>query len=149
MVIYLPRLGVVADSELNQSIPIQPKHARVLFIDDEEPLAQLGGKMLEELGHEVVVSTNSTQALLVFENNPHCFDVVITDQTMPHLTGEMLSRELLKIRPNLPIILCTGYSHIVTRKKAEAVGIQAYLVKPVLFQELASTLQQILLRGER
>ena len=108
MMIHLPRLPMEAPHELVENVSIQPKPARVLFVDDEEPLAKLGQQMLEELGHKAVAFTDSREALRAFQYDPDRFDLVITDQTMPHLTGEVFSRELLKIRPSLPIILCTG-----------------------------------------
>ena len=142
--IYLPQIDATVDAEVYQSLPIQPRRARILFVDDEEALTQLGQKMLEQLGHEAVVHTNSIQALQVFRADPDRYDVVITDQTMPRLTGEMLAHDLLSIRPKLPIILCTGFSHIMTPEKARAMGIQAYLIKPILIHELALILQQVL-----
>jgi DNA-binding NtrC family response regulator len=92
----------------------------------------------------VDVYTSSVEALNVFRQDPHRFDLVITDQTMPALTGEALSRELLRIRPDLPIILCTGFSHVISAEKAKALGIQAYLMKPLAIRDLVPIIRHVL-----
>ncbi|WP_454064170.1 response regulator [Candidatus Nitrospira salsa] len=142
--IYFPQTNEVIESEIEVSPPTQPKQGCILFVDDEEPLTQLGQKMLQQLGYEAVVRTNSLEALRVFRNDPFHYDVVITDQTMPNLTGDALARELLSIRPELPIILCTGFSYTMTPEKATAMGIRAFLMKPILSHELAQTIQRVL-----
>lgn len=116
----------------------------ILFVDDEATIVHLGKELLSQLGYTVEVQTNSLEALNVFRQDPQRFDLVITDQTMPGLTGEALSRELLRIRPELPIILCTGFSHIMTAEKAKALGIQAYLMKPLSIRDLAHIVRHVL-----
>ncbi len=116
----------------------------ILFVDDEETIVRLGKELLSSLGYTVEVHTNSQEALHAFRHDPQRFDLVITDQAMPGLTGEALSRELLRIRPELPIILCTGFSHIMTAKKAKALGIQAYLMKPLAIRDLAPIVRHVL-----
>ena len=86
------------------------------------------------------------KALKMFQADPSRFDVVITDQTMPNLTGEKLASYLLAVRPDLPIILCTGFSHTMTQEKATQLGIRAFLTKPVLVQDLSMALQKVLTR---
>ncbi|GJL62728.1 MAG: hypothetical protein NPIRA04_13820 [Nitrospirales bacterium] len=142
--IYLPQTNEVIESEIEVCPPTQPKQGCILFVDDEEPLTLLGQKMLQQLGYEAVVRTNSLEALRVFRKDPFHYDVVITDQTMPNLTGDALARELLSIRPELPIILCTGFSYTMTPEKATAMGIRAFLMKPILSHELAQTIQRVL-----
>ena len=88
--------------------------------------------------------TSSVEALEAFRADPFCFDAVVTDQTMPNITGEALARELLQIRPDVPIILCTGFSHSMTPEKAKAMGIRAYLLKPLLIKDLARTLLEVI-----
>ena len=117
---------------------------RVLFIDDEETLARMGDQMLQQLGYVVVTCTNGVDGLGLFEDEPHAFDVVIVDQTMPGLTGEEVAKRLLTIRPDLPIILCTGFSHVMNRERALAIGIRAFLMKPLLWQELDHVIQDLL-----
>jgi len=138
--VYLPRISLSSalTVEKTESNPVNP--SRVLFVEDEESLAQLGQEMLKQLGCEVVARTSSVEALETFRVAPNSYDVVITDQSMPHLTGEILARELLKIRPNLPIILCTGFSHTMCAEKAKALGIKAYLEKPFFIEDLALAL---------
>ncbi len=116
----------------------------ILFVDDEETIVRLGKELLSTLGYTVEVHTNSQDALHAFRHDPQRFDLVITDQAMPGLTGEALSRELLRIRPELPIILCTGFSHIMTAEKAKALGIQAYLMKPLAIRDLAPIVRHVL-----
>lgn len=106
-------------------------------------LARLGQEMLEQLGYEVVVQTSSISACEVFRAEPYSYDVVITDQTMPNLTGDLLASELLKIRPDVPIILYTGFSHTMSPEKAKALGIREYLEKPLLKHDLAMALARV------
>jgi CheY-like chemotaxis protein len=100
--------------------------------------------MLEHLGYSVVARANGTQALEVFRMAPHRFDLVITDQTMPYMTGEGLARELRCIRPDIPIILCTGFSHSIDAERARMLGINAFLMKPLTACELARAIQRVL-----
>jgi YesN/AraC family two-component response regulator len=102
---------------------------------------------LESLGYEVVVHTASREALEAFRTDPHGFDVVITDQTMPQMTGEALIQAIRRIRPDIPIVLCTGFSHVIDAKKARALGKVTFLMKPVDERELGDILHQVL--GQR
>ena len=142
--VYLPTIPTSAwDGSGDQDlIPVGKE--TILFVDDEETIVRLGKELLSQLGYTVEVHTSSQEALNAFRHNPQRFDLVITDQTMPGLTGEALSRELLRIRPELPIILCTGFSHIITAEKAKALGIQAYLMKPLAIRDLAPIVRHVL-----
>jgi DNA-binding NtrC family response regulator len=122
---------------------------RVLLVDDEDALVRLGEAMLRRLGYEVVVCTSSTEALAVFEAAPQRFDLVITDQTMPQLTGEGLAQAVRRRRPELPIILCTGFSHVMHAERARELGIDAFVLKPLAMQELAQTIAQVLAARQR
>jgi PAS domain S-box-containing protein len=117
---------------------------RVLFIDDEELLVEWGQTLLERLGYKVTAFTESTEAFDVFLSDPSLFDLVITDQTMPHMTGLRLARELLKIRSDLPVILCTGHSDAVTPDTLREAGIRQFLMKPLTKRELAQAVRCIL-----
>lgn len=117
---------------------------RILLIDDEEELASTRHTQLESLNYQVVSSTSSTVALDFFKQNPQGFDLVITDMNMPDLTGAELARQILDIRPDMPIVLCTGFSEYVDARKAEAAGISEYLMKPVSRLELAAALRRAL-----
>ena len=96
-----------------------------------------------------MVNTSSHEALETFRATPHRFDLVITDQTMPYMTGEALARALRAIRADIPIILCTGFSHTIDAAKATAQGINAFLMKPVTAQELDHAIQQVLAQHEK
>lgn len=144
VMVYLPAMSTV-----QSGVPPLPEHALVgkesiLFIDDEEALVRLGQELLSRLGYRVEVRTDSLEALELFRENPERFDLVITDQTMPMMTGEHLARELLKLRPSLPIILCTGFSHTMTAERAKALGIRAYLMKPLAIRDLAPIVRHVL-----
>ena len=115
----------------------------ILFVDDEEALAHLGHQLLTRLGYDVVTSTSSVEALEAFHAQPDRFDLVITDQTMPHMTGDVLTRALRQMRPDLPIILCTGFSQRITTEQAESLGIDAVCLKPLVARDLARTIRQV------
>jgi CheY-like chemotaxis protein len=105
---------------------------------------EVGKGILEHLGYEVVVRTSSREALELFKTKRDFFDLVITDMSMPCMTGDQLAREIIKIRPNIPIILCTGFSHIISKEKASEIGIKAFVMKPLLSKELAETVRNVL-----
>ena len=142
--VYLPTISLPIGHETGDQNHILLGKETILFVDDEETIVRLGKELLSALGYTVEVYTSSPEALHVFRQDPHRFDLVITDQTMPGLTGEALARELLRIRPELPIILCTGFSHIMTAEKAKALGIQAYLMKPLAIRDLAPIVRHVL-----
>lgn len=133
-----------SEVKVDQQIQYSEWNERILFIDDEEPIAKLGKKILERLGYAVIYETDSLAALAAFRKNPHNFDLVITDQTMPNLPGSELSKELMKIRPDIPVILCSGYSPMVSEAKAKDWGIKAFVMKPADRQTLANTVKKVL-----
>lgn len=116
----------------------------ILLIDDEEALVELCKAMLEQLGYEVTVRTNSLEALAIFLDQSNRFDAVITDQTMPGMTGINLAKRMLEIRPDIPIILCTGYSTLVSEEQAKAVGIREFASKPLTKTKIATLLKKVL-----
>lgn len=118
---------------------------RILFVDDEVALTHLGQAMLDRLGYRAVVYTSALEALALFRAAPHEFDLVITDQTMPQMTGETFAYELRRIRPDIPVILCTGFSHTMTAEKARALGIDALLMKPLVSSDLGQAIQRVLM----
>jgi PAS domain S-box-containing protein len=142
--VYLPTVPTPIWERVVEQGPIPIGKETILFVDDEETIVHLGKELLTQLGYTVEVYTSSVEALNVFRQDPHRFDLVITDQTMPALTGEALSRELLRIRPDLPIILCTGFSHVMSAEKAKALGIQAYLMKPLAIRDLVPIIRHVL-----
>jgi CheY-like chemotaxis protein/two-component sensor histidine kinase len=117
---------------------------RILFVDDEEALVEMGEDILAELGYEVTSRMNSREALALLKSDPSRFDLVITDQTMPEMTGIELAKEILAIRANMPIIMCTGFSYVVDADKAMAAGIKAFAMKPLTKREIAKTIRKVL-----
>jgi CheY-like chemotaxis protein len=122
---------------------------RILFIDDDEMLASLGKTMLSERGYRVSAMTDSTEALKLFQVNPDSFDLVITDQTMPGITGLVLILELRKIRPDLLTILCTGFSSSVDEDITRELKINAFLMKPLDLPVLLQTVRQVLYKNDQ
>lgn len=143
--VYFPKVREEASATgqaVDEEIPTGCE--RVLFVDDEEALVEMGEELLAELGYEVTVCTSSREALALFRLQPSRFDVVITDQTMPDVTGIQLASEILAIRPDLPVVLCTGFSHIATEERAKAAGIKGFVMKPLTKRELAKTVRRVL-----
>ena len=120
--VFLPVIKRKMLPEVDDVEPIPGGRDRILFIDDEKILAEMGKSMLERLGYHVTVRNNSIEALETFKNQPELFDLVITDQTMPGMTGADIARRMIQIRPDIPIILCTGYSAVISEEKAKSLG---------------------------
>jgi PAS domain S-box-containing protein len=117
---------------------------RILFVDDEEAMAELGQATLAKLGYEVIATKSSMEAFTLFMQDPKRFDLVITDQTMPEMTGLVLATKLLKERPGLPVILCTGYSENISRETAKETGIREFVMKPASKKEMAEAVRRAL-----
>ena len=122
---------------------------RILFIDDEASLVKMVTQMLTRSGFEVIGKTSSTEALIEFKANPDRFDLVITDMTMPQMTGDETARQIIQIRPDIPIILCTGHSNLMDENKAKQLGIQAVASKPLERKELIEMVRKILDEAKR
>ena len=142
--VYFP---VVEKNEVSfcqdtEDIPHGQGH--VLLIDDEELLVELGQTMLERLGYKVTARCSSLDALTTFQNSPEDFDIIITDQTMPEMTGSDLARRMLQIRPGIPIILCTGHSNLVDNETARSLGIKKFVLKPLTMKKIAQLLYEVL-----
>ena len=135
--VFFPKLESGAFSVSEKQGELTPGEGRILFVDDEEALVQLGGKLLQMLGYDVVGQTNSVEALEVFRAQPERFDLVVTDYTMPRLTGIDMAEKLMRIRPDIPIILCTGYSERLSEDDVKRRGIRALLLKPLGAGQLA------------
>ncbi len=119
---------------------------RALFIDDEILQSKAMTRLLGHLGYRVLALTDPVEALEVFRKDPDAFDLVILDQTMPRMTGGELAAAILKIRPEMPIILCTGFSEGLSEERAAALGIRAFLWKPFSVREIALVIRQVLQR---
>jgi CheY-like chemotaxis protein len=118
-----------------------------MFIDDESSLVEIAESFLKRLGYRVSGFTSSMAAIEQFRASPEDFDLVITDMTMPRMTGDNLSRKILAVREDIPIILCTGFNEQISEKKAREIGIKAFLMKPVDQETLAGTIENILAAG--
>jgi len=145
-VVYLPRHNSPDTVALPAREPVVRGHERILFVDDEAALVHVGRVTLQRLGYQVVVCASSSEALATFRTAPDAFDLVVTDRTMPGLTGEALVHALRQIRPDIPIILCTGFSHPVTPEQLRALRVDALLLKPVMAHEWARVIRQVLER---
>ena len=141
--VFLPVFKRRLESEERIERPIPTGTERVLFIDDEPAIVNIGKQTLELLGYDVVTRTSSIEALEFFKTQPDTVDIVITDLTMPNMTGEELAKELMQIRPDIPIILCTGFSVRMDEKKAMGMGIRAFVSKPILKREIAETIRKV------
>jgi len=117
---------------------------RILFVDDEPSLIRLNRKQLKRLGYDVTAVSSSLDALDLFRADPEAFDLIVTDQTMPNLSGDQLAAAMLAIRPDLPVILCTGYSENVDDRTILANGISALVMKPIKRDELVSVIREVL-----
>ncbi len=130
------------ESPVSESIPGGAES--LLLVDDEAGLLELGKSMLERLGYRVTVQSNPVQALALFKSRPHTFDLVVTDMTMPGMTGAELAREIKATRPEIPVILCTGFSEQIDSQKARALGISKYIEKPLNMREFAVSVRNAL-----
>jgi PAS domain S-box-containing protein len=147
--IYFPALEFEAKEK---PVPVETEkiptgNERILFVDDEPPIAALSEQMLSELGYRVIVRSSSIEALELFKDDPERFDLVISDITMPNMAGDALAAEMLKIRSDLPVILCTGYSKRVSDERAKQIGVKAFLYKPIVKRQLAETIRKVLDHG--
>jgi two-component system, cell cycle sensor histidine kinase and response regulator CckA len=125
---------------------MERRRMRILFVDDDDTLVQLNLQRLSRLGYDVVATTSSTDALEIFQKEPDTFDLVLTDYAMPNLTGLDLAAELLKTKPTIPIILCTGYVGAVSPESVHDAGIKALLLKPLGKNEAAEAISRVLTR---
>lgn len=145
--VFLPLIGDEDAGEPEENIIIEPilyGREHILVVDDEESIGTMLRRMLEGLGYKVTIRYSSPDALAAFQRGPGQFDLVITDMTMPNMTGMELSGKLLDIRPDIPIILTTGFSEMVDEETAKAAGIREYLLKPIIKQKLSAAIRKAL-----
>ena len=141
--ILLPRLDVVLPAQSINEMDWPQGTGTILFVDDEDVLARWGEQVLTHLGYTVIAMTNPYEAVELVRKQPHQFDVVVTDQTMPTMSGETFAMALKEIRHDIPIVLCTGFSHTMSEEKASQLGLKAFLMKPVNGAVLAKTLKDV------
>jgi CheY-like chemotaxis protein len=142
--VFLPVILREIDHEVRTNEPIPTGTERILFIDDEKSLVDLGQQILERLGYRVTIRTSSVEALELFIEQPDKFDLIITDMTMPNMTGDELAGKLMNIRADIPVILCTGYSERISKERAHDLGIKEFILKPIVMRELAKTVRSVL-----
>ncbi len=144
--VYLPLVEEKADHYLPPAAeePVRGGSERIMFIDDEDIIADLAAEILGTYGYKTTIFTNSVQAMEDFLKNPDGYDLVITDMSMPHMTGLQLTEKIKEIRPALPIILCSGYSEIIYKEKALTLGISKYIQKPLIMDDLARVVRELL-----
>ncbi len=142
--LYFPILKGAAEEKTSEYTIIPTGTERILLVDDEKPIVNIITKILSSLGYDVQSRTSSIEALELFKAMPKKFDLVITDMTLPQMSGDALAQELMKIRPDLPVILCTGFSENITKEKAETMGIKVFLMKPLLKEEMAHAIRRVL-----
>ena len=143
--IYLPLLKEVSVSKettVNDILPVGNEH--ILLVDDEDAVVSVEKQMIEEFGYHVTALTSSMEAMKAFSAQPDKFDLVITDMTMPDMTGDRLAAEIVKIRPDIPVIICTGFSEKMTKEMAEASGIKGFMMKPIVMRDLAGKIREVL-----
>ena len=144
--VYLPTIietqGIIFQERDAEPLPTGTE--RIILVDDDEEISQMNKSMLESLGYQVTALTSSMDTLDTFQKKPENFDLVLTDMTMPKMTGVDLSEKILAIRPDIPIILSTGFSELVNRKKAIEIGIRDFFMKPFLMENLAKSVRKVL-----
>jgi len=140
--VFLPKTSQLERPVAEAAAELVFHQGRILFVDDEKPLTDIGQEMLESCGFEVVTRTSSIEALEAFRFRPRDYDLVITDQTMPNMTGMELAREILKIRADMPIILCTGFSDAVSYDRLRDLGIGDFIMKPILKHDLIASISR-------
>ena len=142
--VFLPLIETGEPMKGSAPEPMPKGNERILFVDDEAAIIEVVSGMLTLLGYQVTARRSSTETLELFRTLPYSFDLVITDMTMPNIRGDELARELLKIRTDIPIILCTGYSEMISEEKAQAIGIRQFIMKPLYMKDLARVIRKVL-----
>jgi CheY-like chemotaxis protein len=142
--IFLPVVERNEESELFVEEDLPRGSERILVVDDEPDVVIVGKETLETLGYVVTATTNPAEALELLLTRPREFDLLLTDMTMPKMTGDTLAREVLSSLPGFPIILCTGFSAEITEKRAKSLGIKGFLMKPILRSEIAKLIRNVL-----
>jgi len=142
--VLLPITESDVEKTIEESTVVPTGSESILLVDDDEALAGAGQQILERLGYKVDVRTSPVEALKAFRAQPEKYDLVITDKTMPDMTGQQFARELIGIRGDIPVILCTGYSEKVEEEEARASGIRECLKKPLMKQDIARTIRKVL-----
>ncbi|MGB5157546.1 MAG: PAS domain S-box protein [Desulfobacterales bacterium] len=142
--VLLPLVETGERLEDDNPVDIPGGSENILLVDDEKELASVEKKMLEVLGYHVTKTTNAMDALEIFKENADIFDLVITDMTMPFMTGIQLSKEIFRIRPEIPVVLCTGFNEHISSEKSFEIGISDFIMKPYDMRKLGSSIRRVL-----
>jgi CheY-like chemotaxis protein len=141
---FFPMVQDSAAAETDPEAAVVGGRERILFVDDEPSIEILGKKVIGSLGYEVVTRGTAGAALELFRSDPSAFDLVISDMTMPLMTGDRMALEMMALRPDLPVIICTGFNELLTPERVQELGIRALLMKPFLKSEAATLIRQVL-----
>jgi len=142
VIVEKPVMGIKTSEEIPRG------HETILFVDDEKSIVDMTQKLLERLGYKVESKLNPMEALALFESKPDRFDLAIIDMTMPQMTGVKLSEKMKAVRPDIPVIICSGYSSQIDEEKAKKLGIASYTMKPIVRREFAKTIREVLDRPD-
>jgi len=142
--VLLPVFEAEAEQKAKEPAALPTGNEKILIIDDEESIVKMVQRMLEHFGYQVETKTNPVEALELFRSRPDRFDLVITDMTMPKMTGQRLIKEILDIRSDMPIILCTGYHEKISEEKVRELSIKAFVSKPFVTRDFALTVRKVL-----
>ena len=143
--IYFPEhISLPTRPALQSDNEIPTGTERILLVDDEAMVARMQERLLESLGYDVTTETDSHHALETFAADPEAYDLVLTDMTMPRMNGATLAQHILRVRPDMPVILCTGFSELINETKALAIGVKSFAMKPLLRKSIAETIRKVL-----
>ena len=143
--VFLPLIENISEDRTHvDGLSLKRGEERILLVDDEDAVLQIVKRILELLGYSVTTTNSGLKAAALFKQKPLEFDLVITDMTMPKMTGVQLARELKDIRKEIPIIICTGFSEQLDKKKADALGFEGFISKPVLINKISETIRNVL-----
>ncbi|RPI77005.1 MAG: hybrid sensor histidine kinase/response regulator, partial [Desulfobacteraceae bacterium] len=142
--VYLPLVEIEPVRRMEYSEILPQGREAILFVDDEEAIVEMVPEMLRRLGYQVISEQSPLKALELFHAQPDRFDLVITDMTMPQMLGTTLIKEILMVRPELPVILCTGFSERINEEKVLAMGARAFIMKPIVMAEIAKVIRNAL-----
>ena len=143
--VYIPiENGSFVKHSVQTHETIQGGIENILLVDDEDAIIAMEKLILERLGYQVTSHTSSIEALEAFRDSPDKFNLVITDMAMPNMPGDKLSGELVKIRPDIPVLLCTGFSETMSEEKAASLGIKGFLLKPIVMKVLSQKIREVL-----
>lgn len=146
--VYFPISAEKFVKEVKSPDKIPRGDESIIFVDDEASIAKMGGQMLERLGYEVETKTNPVEVLDLFKSNPDQYDLIITDMTMPQMTGVKLSEKLKAVRSDIPIIVCTGHSSLIDEEKAKTIGIEGFAMEPIVLRDIARVVRSVLDKGK-